>query len=1299
MKTYSYLIYYALLSLSLNLVKADNDSQAKSDDTTIQEDYFKDNQSIHEAWTQLLQGNPKTADKLVPVLISGLIKENKYNNKNLYINLSDQLLKKFPHSAEYALALGLGYFQLLEDPNFTKNQTFPDKKPFSIRGQKFLWEAFALAKKQDKKTLAAHCALDLANHWLIDRQESWENPSLYRQLLENRDLNDIPKDQYYGWNPWAKVDFSLFKTPNSWESSKNDGERILWLLNQCKILDPKLTLEADLAWANIVRRESSLSYAPIGNVLPNAEHVQILKGLKDDQSVFIAPYGILPNDSSQQTIHLSGRENYLETYLTAYKENPENFSIAFKLATEFWNRSQFDRATNILKELEKNQANLTEKQRTILKETLTAISSPCIIAQTEYLNLPITDAPNNVVSVPIFYRNSPKETWTVSRLDMAKLSEEKIKELSSKKENLNYESFNYNVDPLLKAIEDNSEPLQKYLEQPVSFTIGAETAKPYQWYIGKMDVPIEEPGYYVVKSSNKDNPQTFLIHYSPIAYFIKQTDTGVSLYFYSRKTSKPIEGITGTLHLFYQDGETKTASTFHVRTDNQGSCDIIINQPKTELNHTDDKLDGVVYFEKEANSLIYTGNFQVEGKRFIIPPSYETIDLFDNRNKPQTDDMIFGSVIYDQPFYSEGDTIKGKVICGKPNINNPNTQGIEGTKVKLIATTYDYEKDRIFEKIYTLNKNGSFEFQLPIPQDFNKGNIYITLFDLSNEDKPSLILTCTQPIYVAGVNNDKFPYQISWHPGNDENTLSFKADSKKNTSPLDIRISTRLSPRYPYTSTNSLHSINLLINNKLHFNSTDKSSYSFISPHYPNDNPQYLGYEFYRANIHYLGETINQLLPAHFEKFTISALPKQNFGAVGMPYSIQWTAKNSNNINYSNVRGKISLVAKNQQQTAIQSWDIELNAYGTNKWEFIPTLSGDYLLISEWKHPNGQKANYTLPIFIAGNSEKTSFDSFNVIPEYPGYELGQPVNILITTAKDSQYVWLFLNHANIRNSKQLIKTSNHQYILTIPKEQTLQYPLSLSAVELNSAGPQKETIDINDPPANQCLLLTLTPNKEVYKIKEKGSVTVSVTHLNGEPVPNAEVCISIYASLFDDAMTWRLQNESLFQQMWGNSSHTLLNRELNILRCYNENDDEIKVDESYLLNQIRNSQHKSEHSLFLYRDNSEQQSSSLLKTFTAFPPGKDARPSIYELTMINSEMDGPMPQYNKPIAQFKWYGSIKTNSKGQASIPFTLPATPQEWTIKAWANTETMQYGNSSIRIKAINKNIKKHKPKNKQVK
>jgi len=213
------------------------------------------------------------------------------------------------------------------------------------------------------------------------------------------------------------------------------------------------------------------------------------------------------------------------------------------------------------------------------------------------------------------------------------------------------------------------------------------------------------------------------------------------------------------------------------------------------------------------------------------------------------------------------------------------------------------------------------------------------------------------------------------------------------------------------------------------------------------------------------------------------------------------------------------------------------NAQGLLLCELAPGISGEVLVRAEAQDASGQRAGATTSIWLAGKDEwwfgGTTADRMDLLPEKKEYEAGQVARLQVRMPFRSATALVTVEREGVLSSF-VTKLSGRTPVVEVPIADTYAPNVYVSVLAvrgriggkrfLRSSADGKEItalVDLNKPAYRlgnaelrvgwkpHRLDVRVTPERTVYRVRDKAKIHIEVVRANGAPLPaDAEIALA-----------------------------------------------------------------------------------------------------------------------------------------------------------------------------------------------
>ena len=449
-----------------------------------------------------------------------------------------------------------------------------------VRGLQIYWQAVQVLKQQDKPDSSNKITNDIAK--LLDRMSlavmHGNNHNQAWRLQTLTDLTELP-DYEEGWGhqrgqtQGAPVDADgnpvFYGIPNSWEASKNDGERWRWLLKEAARLNPNLRHRLRLRRANFLQSQfgvQSLARINTGfgfnTLVPQGKPAETgtfaLHTLAENETIAKLATGIkrfdLPDD-----------QNSIKLFQQA--DMPE------RLAALFENRRQYPRAADYWRQALEKDGNRRQAQNRLNQ----------IVNNWGRFEPVMAQPAGQGATVDFRFRNGKRVEFTAQQIDVAKLLADMKAYLSGNPRKLDWDRMQ--LENLGHRLVTQGQ--KKYLGEEVArWSLDLEPRDGHFDRQITVTTPLQKPGAYLLTSKMADGNTTSVVIWLNDTAIVKKPLDGKSLYYVADAvTGQPIPNCNVEFFGYWQqhlDGNKYQIHTKNLaeRTDENG----LVELPADEAN-------------------------------------------------------------------------------------------------------------------------------------------------------------------------------------------------------------------------------------------------------------------------------------------------------------------------------------------------------------------------------------------------------------------------------------------------------------------------------------------------------------------------------------------------------------------------------------------------------------------------------------------------------------------------------------------------------------------------------------------
>lgn len=482
----------------------------------------------------------------------------------------------------------------------------------------------------------------------------------------------------------GKPEVVFYHASSSWETAKNDGERMRWLLDAAIQANPELANQVNYFTASWCHRLFSYS-----NTAPDQEFVY-----GPGNAGMVA--GINPEElKTNQTVVKTDRTGNGKFLLTTLPPDYDFIRIAAAVrvtpepdyyvnagnlaANEFLARNQRPAAAELLGKIlqtwNAQSWNQTDKEDFLhvadnLKKRIASITEPNGMFDADKRTL-LAGEP---VTVAFSYRNAAQASVTARSVDMKRWQEERMDKVqtSSTLGNAYRKKYSSLGTLLFNLLHEPS--YARYLGEEIKGEkVALAPGERHLNRIAQIPVPTRKPGWYLL-TVTLDNGYRFhrFLTLSDMVLVRRSVPEGNLWFLADAGTGMPVEG--GSLRLLrYQEDKTLQKHQVKGTTDKDGAM-IETIPPRGSRTPSYNMFLGIA---SKGDSYVLAG---------VSDYGWESGNyLMDTANKASDPYSCF--FLESQPVYRPGQTARFKGVLFRPDIANPGTKDCAGKKLTLTITS------------------------------------------------------------------------------------------------------------------------------------------------------------------------------------------------------------------------------------------------------------------------------------------------------------------------------------------------------------------------------------------------------------------------------------------------------------------------------------------------------------------------------------------------------------------------------------------------------------------------------------
>lgn len=1127
----------------------------------------------------------------------------------------------------------------------------------------------------------------------------------------------------------GKPEVVFYHASSSWETARNDGERMRWLLDAAIQADPEMANQINCYTASWCQQLFSYS-----NTAPSQEFVY---GPGNAGAVAgINPAELKTNQTVVKTDRTGKGKFMLVTLPPDYDfiriastvqttPYPEYYVAAGNLAAdEFLSRNQRPEAAEILVDTLKNWNTLSwdqqDKEEFLrvadhLKERIAAITEPNGTFDTDKRTL-LSGEP---VTVAFSYRNASHARVTARSVDMRRWQQERMNKVqaSSTLGKAYRKKYSSMGTLLFNLLHDKS--YADYLGEEIKGQdVALEPGDRHLNRIAQIPVPTEQPGWYLL-TVTLDNGYRFhrFLTLSDMVLVRRSVPEGNLWFLADARTGTPVEGADLRL-LRYREDKTLNKHQVKGTTDKDGAMIETIPAPDKNTPFYSMFL-GIA---SRGNSYVLAG---------LQDYGWESGNqLMNTDNKASDPYSCF--FLESQPVYRPGQTARFKGVLFRPDIANPGTQDCAGKKLTLTITDPTGDKSVFPPKTVTTDSTGCFELELLIPAGAQLGQysaslqlqdsadpdfrLYAPLFRMEEYkkpefsvkmDAPSKPIRLGQPIpvsiqadYYAGgpVSEGKATITITRTLGADVWTPYWKWSwlYDRSFSPYYIPFS----PDAPLTVLEKTVPL-------------DKDGKASVELSTAQDARDFASRNItYRVSASVTDASLREIsasgqVIATFRPFNIFTSLNRGYAPTGTPVQATITAATADGVKIGAATGTTVLqhIKADGSRQTLETWNITTGKEGEASLSFQTRESGLYALSTTLEDGHGNKVEESFQFLSYGTGKQNPFkiNPLEITPDKKEYAPGGTAKLLVTSDYPDARVWTFLRNSWKNESRRLVSLDRQTALVECPLTREDMPNMGVNAFTVRNGELHQASAELLLPPDSQILSPSVTPGKPQYQPAEQGSVTIQVKGPDGKPVKNGIVTLAVY----DKALEYiaRPNITDIAKTVWGRlNGTTFLNlKKMTASGTFQDRGPDQPYFQSLLfygrygymtrdrigaVNGFATAGLRSGNSAVLSKSASRVLDEGAAPAAAPAPvvQAMGAAEESAEDSFAAGQGKGDAPENASPAIQLrtnfadciKWCGTLKTDEEGNVTVPVEMPDNLTTWKAAAWVITSSLQVGQAS---------------------
>ncbi|MBT8791756.1 alpha-2-macroglobulin family protein [Akkermansia muciniphila] len=1121
----------------------------------------------------------------------------------------------------------------------------------------------------------------------------------------------------------GKPEVIFYHASSSWETAKNDGERMRWLLDAAIQANPELANQVNYFTASWCRR--LFSYA---NTAPDQEFVYgpgnagMVAGinpaeLKTDQTIVKTDWTgngkflltNLPPDYDfiriASAVRITPKPDYYvnaanlaaDEFL-ARNQRPAAAQFLGKILqtwnAQSWNKKDKEEFLDVADNLKKRIASITEPNGTFDMDKRTLLAG-------------------EPVTVSFSYRNASRARVAIRPVDMKRWQEERMDKVqTSKTLGKAYKDRYSNLGNLLFSLLHDSSYARYLGEEIKGDEITLTPGNRHLNHIAHIPVPTRKPGWYLL-TVTLENGYRFhrFLTLSDMVLVRRSVPEGNLWFLADAGTGMPVEG--GSLRLLrYRQDKTLQKRQVKGITDKDGAMTETIPHRHSSA----PPYNMFLGIASKGDSYVLAG---------ISDYGWESGNyLMDTANKASDSYSCF--FLESQPVYRPGQTARFKGVLFRPDIANPGTKDCAGKKLTLTIASPTGDESIFPPKTVTTDSTGSFELELLIPADAPLGQygaklklhdsadpdfrLYAPLFRMEEYKKPEFSVRMDapakpirlgQPIpvaiqadYYAGgpVSGGKATITITRTLGANIWTPYWKWSwlYDRSFSPYYIPFF----PDAPLT----------VLEKTVPLDKDGKASVELPTAQDARDFPS--SNVTYRVSVSVTDASLREVsasgqVIATFRPFNIFTTLNRGYAPAGTPVQASITAATADGAKIAHARGTCVLqhIRADGRRETLETWDIATGKDGEASLSFQTGESGLYSLSTTLEDGHGNKVEESFQFLSYGKGKQNPFkiNPLSIHPDKKEYAPGDTARLLVTSDYPDARVWTFLRNSWKNESRRLVSLDRQTALVECRLTREDMPNMGVNAFTVRNGELHEASADLLIPPAGQLLAPSVVPGKSQYRPGEQGNVTIQVKGPDGKPVSNGIVALAVY----DKALEYiaRPNITDISKTVWGRLNETgfLSLKKMTASGTQQDRGPGQPSFQSLLYRNYGPMAGKAKGTVngfaeAVFDSGADAAASRALATGAAAPTAVPVMAMAADKESAESESfaDGqgnadaqengsPHIQLRTNFADcIKWCGTLKTDEEGNVAVPVEMPDNLTTWKASAWVITPGLQVGQAS---------------------
>lgn len=389
-------------------------------------------------------------------------------------------------------------------------------------------------------------------------------------------------------------------------------------------------------------------------------------------------------------------------------------------------------------------------------------------------------------------------------------------------------------------------------------------------------------------------------------------------------------------------------------------------------------------------------------------------------------------------------------------------------------------------------------------------------------------------------------------------------------------------------------------------------------------------------------------------------------------------------------------------ESVVEEWKLNTDEQGKAAVQIKAAAGGQYRLSYTVADKAGHRIEGGYLFNIAGegfNSGSYRFDDLELIPDKREYSPDETVHLMVNTNRRGATVLLFVRPANSTYLEPEILSLKGKSItkeITVSKKDMPNF--FVEAVTISGGKVSSEVREIVVPPEKKVLNVEVQPSATVYKPGAAANVALKLTDLGGKPFFGSAVL-----SVYDKAVEyisggsnvpeikaffwkWRRQHQSRTTSNLEWSSRNIIESGKIPMRVIGALGYELIGSSGLATASLPkgNILPRSGATLLTAEGEAEFKGKVAMDAAGAPLAASVAKEELADLGGGGGlqETSAPAVQVRKEFADTAfWIGRLETNGDGVAEVNFTMPENLTEWKIKAWAMGRGTRVGEGSVSV------------------